>query len=286
MRNNSTSDGWEGAQPPPPYSVTDTIKLRDKIYDATCRHVGTILTGEDFEILLNDVRSSINNLGDRGKASVGSSLSYLAGRELTQSDLYRAAWRLAGNLRVVKSGIAVPPWSPAVPPCWCLVQVTSVQRSLNRENYFNVSLQVMAGPACPESISRPLSGEACAYAARKSGCGPPWKPTAYRHPLDLVSMRLFVLVQAGNDGITFSGVRCPDSLKNGWNRDILRGRARITAPCKYDFNHACRQCPVGYGDCVFSSHADDYTAGVCSACGQVGWLSPGLTRCVRCEGLV
>ncbi len=270
----------------PSYSVGSVITLRDKLYESAHHYAGTTPIGEDFVRFCRSFSGSINHIGIKGTIAVDQSLAHLVSRELTAEMIYNASWRIAGNVKQIKDGRPVQPWTQASQPSWCPIQFMEMKRKEgDKDDVVWMETLVLAGPACPSRFMKRLTIKACSYVASKSGFGPVWTQSAYRHPLDLVSMRMVALVSNDKYGTTFTELRCPDSMK-GWNKKTLSHRARISLPCQFEFTHACRQCPVGYDRCQAAVHPNTREFKICMKCGDEYWHEPSGSICIRCAGLI
>lgn len=203
--------------------------------------------------------------------TVFESVRHMAGETLVELDAIRLAWRLAGNLRLLKAGHPVPPWTAQRADEWVPLQVLRIVKTRNAKEMigYDVTTRVMAGSPAPLKLSSFWSIRVARYVSSQIGFSRPWHKYPYSEPVDLVGLRFYGLIEAARSRgkPEFHEVQCPDSLKQ-WNRDnVLKGRLRVGISCPQQFQHACRVCAIGYDRCQYATHSKTFNVGFCNSCG-------------------
>jgi len=227
--------------------------------------------------------------------AVAQSLPELLGCRLTEAKLRAAAWRLAGNLPLLRRGIAVPPWKRQTQLEWVPAQFETAQRG--RRSSWDFTLRALAGT--PAGLQMPVrwTERACAYTARFLGftqfrsATAKHNPHPLRSPQEFVTLRVLALLDPllCDEGPGFHEVAFPGAIKD-WNREQQRYRARVgeayACPFEKPRTLPCVQCSVGYLQCRAAVHAATYESRPCPACGQESApfdpAGPGAV-CVNCE---
>src|SRR5262249_9447637 len=91
------------------YSIQKVFKLRNKLNDTLSNYAGVTLEARNFECLVFDVLSDLPKVV--GFNTVFKSLLSVVGKKLTTEDSFDLAWRLAGNLPLLRAGVPVLPWT-------------------------------------------------------------------------------------------------------------------------------------------------------------------------------
>lgn len=204
--------------------------------------------------------------------AVFESVRYLAGRTFEEVEAIRLAWRIAGNLRLLKVGNAILPWSLQREDEWAPFQIIQIARTRNSKDKlgFDVTSRVMAGTAAPLKVISFWSMNVTKYVAFKLGFSKPWHNYPFKNAADLVGLRFYGLIEAARSRgrPEFHEVDCPQSMQK-WNRDnVLKLRLRVGMKCPAEFTHKCHLCAFGYDQCSAGTHPKTYTLGFCSGCGQ------------------
>ncbi len=165
-------------------------------------------------------------------------------------------------------------------------------RAVPRLNYkkqqgYLFTFRVLAGTACPLHIHKHWTRPACAVAAKHMGHTKRNGKYPYKHPQQLVGLRMYCLVtpklsQQGSPG--FFQTECPPSCIR-YNRDILATRlGPRPESCPSGYLHECYKCTVGYSSCVGGTHRENYVKSFCSYCGQLSVFDPenSSDKCVPC----
>jgi len=223
--------------------------------DTLTEFYGFTPRGEHFEDLVDAICAS---LPGAQRHAVFDSIRNLAGNMLTEELMDDTAWRLAGNLDRLKSGIAVPPWTVQTEKEW--MPVHFIQREFGQTStgapgsFFD--LRILAGTACPLTIKTFLTSGVCGLFARTCGYTNRRGDRPYGHASELCNLRTLALIdpehcRQGKPG--FWDIDCKPAYKK-WNLSIIDKRFRRGFECPHDFMHHCYQCPVGYLDCPAGTH--------------------------------
>jgi len=223
--------------------------------DTLTEYYGYAPTGEHFEDLVDAICVSLPGVK---RHAVFDSVRHLAGSLLTEDLMNDTVWRLAGNLDLLKSGIAVPPWTVQTDLEWMPAHILDrefAQASTGAPGgMFRV--RVLAGTACPAIIKTFWSNRVCALFARECGYTNRYRKRPYSHPKELCNLRTWILVdpeycRQGKPG--FRKIECTQTFKK-WNHEIIDMRFRRGFLCPHDYKHHCYQCPIGYLDCPAGTH--------------------------------
>jgi hypothetical protein len=218
--------------------------------------LGTELTADWFELF-------VEKLGDALEVrapTVFDSVRSLAGVVLTRPLAYALAWRLAGNLDVLREDIPVPPWFTQDVEEWLPVQVLSWQpeKSARGKPMNGYRVRVLAGSACPLQTTASWPAGFTKMIARQIGFTARRGKMPFQHPSELVQLRLRVLadpVRSKPGQLGFWEVAGGAGLTN-WNKEILKMRARIDFACPENYTHPCYRCAAGWDICPAATHKD------------------------------
>lgn len=241
------------------------------------RHV--VCTPEYFECLVSDIMPSVPV---PARAVLRDSVADLAGQRLLPNLLVATVWRLAGNLRRLAAGEAVPPWTRQRTPEWAPVRVLGLRRALQGKNPgYRFVLRFEAGGPAGMRVDKFWSTKFCYFVAPQLGFSnqPPKDEKPYtlwyefRHPREFVGLTFYVLVSPsvcrGSPGFTVLRLSAT-CLKD--NREMMRKRTRYEPPyvCPrgYPATKACHRCAVGYVHCPAACHKHDYVVRACIVCNK------------------
>lgn len=272
-------------------SISSVLKLKKKIDTnlGVAEFVGMVLTGDTYLYFVK----SIHDLLPKGVDwdTLDDSLIHLTGQELTDVTLSDEAWRLAGNLHMLKAGVPVKPWTHQRTPEWMPTQIIGCKWM--RDRFENPGMlyrfRILAGSACPLQVFQFWSLKKIYYVASCLGFSKPWDKYAFADPAEFVGLRClqYLDIQAGEKPV-FSRVANLSELKNSlfnYNKRLLMARARIDFECPKKFIHECFRCPIGYLTCELATHREDYKVRFCPRCQQDTWFDPGRPNvkiCVSC----
>lgn len=249
-------------------------------------YLGTAPRAEEFDGLVDAFQSVLPTSVRR--EALYDSLTHLAGRELTLDALRDTIWRLAGNVRRLRSGQAVTPWSRQ--PLDEIVPAQIVRYAPERNQYARVGgryhFRVLAGTSCPMVISTFWTQTQCRMVARRVGFTSAKKKFPFQHPAQLFGMRMYLHIEAelSVKQPTFAGIDVGSSMAD-WNRTLLKQRLRIDFTCPHDFTHPCHNCPVGVDECDAAVHLRTYTHKTCARCNASSLFDPEYPKsrlCVNC----
>lgn len=242
----------------PRYNLTRIFRLRDMLADdKLTEFCGYVPIGEHFEDLVDKICATIPRVK---RLAVWDSVRDVAGTLLTDDDVFRMSWRLAGNIGLLRSGTPVPPWHVQQEKEWMPVQTLSYREGLNNRGQLggHFRMRVLAGTACPLRLTKFWTRRFCRFVSNKMGYSASWGDYPLGHISELVGLRLWIQIdpeqcRPGLPGFMETGVT-PGLQK--WNRDIVKKRFRRGWACPYNFDHYCYVCPVGYLDCPAATHKE------------------------------
>lgn len=241
------------------FNIPRMIRIRTMLFDevfSPC--LGLSLIGNDLLHLQLHVAAALRV----SLTVVEPSLVVLANRPLTRELAYRTAWRLAGNIDKLKKGLPVFEWVGQTDYEIVPVQViASEPRTTKRGRFMTVyRAAVLIGSPAAMTLTMWWSRSFSAMLARRVGYTSSFKEFPFRHPSELVNMRILALLDPTrlSDGTPqVTDVRCTGALRK-WNRVIIGKRARrlglVPWRCPRGFNILCYTCPVGYMDCEAATH--------------------------------
>jgi len=244
---------------PPRYNLKRVFQMRDKLSnDKLTEFLGFSPSGGHFDDLVNAVSDEFPRVRHR---VIRDSMEYLAGTLLTEVELKRLAWRLAGNITRLRDGIPVLPWHAQHELEWMPAQILSWQHehTPGRKPGSRYTMRVLAGTACPMKLTTFMSRGLCHMIARRAGFTSLRHAYPFDHQSALVNCRLWALVDPercyeGRPG--FQEFGCSPGLIK-WNKDILKMRNRKGGfSCPYGYEHRCFKCAVGYLECPAATHRE------------------------------
>ncbi len=279
--------------PVPVFDVPRVFRVRDRLMtDVLDDLVGAVAVGGVFQRLVEELHRAL----DVSELAVADSARYLLGTELTQVGLRSLAWRLAGNIGTLRTGIGCPPWTRQLRDEWVPVQVAATRYAIKKRptDKYGKSGRAMrftflAGTPCATQVTRWWSNEKINLVADSIGFkfgGKLFKADQS----EFQSLRFVVLVEAVKSAREpdFFHVACPGAFLE-YNRVIIRQRRRIRFDCPEGYEHECHVCPVGARTCSAACHAEDYREGECAGCGRVWWFDtdPKFVNdfCIHCQPL-
>jgi len=244
----------------PRYNLKRVFQLRDKLADDTLSDFcGFTPIGESFEELVDTICAAIPRAKRR---AVWDSIRDVAGTLLTTDDVWRMSWRLAGNIGLLRNGVAVPPWHVQQEVEWMPAQIQAFSEGTSHRGkaggYFQ--MRILAGTACPLRLTKFWTKGFCKLISAKLGYTTRRGDFPLGHISELVSLRLWVYIEpkyCGPNGPDFREIGSTGALWQ-WNRRIVRMRFRHNWRCPYSFDHHCFLCPVGYKECPAATHADTH----------------------------
>jgi hypothetical protein len=236
--------------------------------------------------------------------TVSESLRYLAGSTLTQIELQRLTWRLAGNLVRLQRQQYVLPWLGQPYPEWVPAQickVTPYRRS--KQAGHEIQFRVLGGLCCPAVIpvwwsfrqqrfyayyrdSQDRRGFGFSLIRHEQVTGYPFVDAR-----QLMLLRCLLLIHPDKSTEELPGFSQMDfttSLRE-WNMELQRQRARRTAKytCPKDFPSTwpCHRCYVGLDQCTKAVHEKTYVLRKCDECqvDQAPFVDDQAKLCINCS---
>jgi len=288
--------------PVPSLDVAKVLRLRDKLADFlfTGDYVGKRNTGEGFDGLVAGLVRRMP--GGVGRQAVSGSMVHLLGQPLESAAAIELAWRLAGNVPLLREGRVVLPATWRTEAHWAVLQVMGVrpfvQNHDDREKRSRgalVTFQALTGPAAGTSFRKFWRLEMCKFFARHAGFSAPWRKRPYTDEREITYFRLAAWLDPEkhrDDRPGFRHMRVKSGMM-AWNVALIRRRRRDKFDCPRAYGPAvlCHTCPAGQEDCEAATHDRNYTAGVCTRCGQRSWFDPHAETphphvCVPCGTLI
>jgi len=214
--------------------------------------------GDMFRTMVRDIASVLPRVS---RETVFQSIRGIAGQHMTPELIRETAWRLAGNLEQLQAGLPVLPWTHQRVPEWVPVRILSFTYHETESGRIGglLRFRVLEGTPCPLIVQDFWSRELSSVVSRRIGFSAAWGKFPFRHPAELVQLRLLVLIDPSLCRMERPGFReiaCPASLITG-NRDVLRKRIRED-PCPRGFTFYCYTCPVGYDQCPAGCHPETF----------------------------
>lgn len=278
--------------PVPTINIPQVFALRDKLYATIGRYAGTEIEGNDPLIMAELLAKDIKQVQD---LTIFESVKHLMGRRLIERDAFETAWRLAGNTRLLRLNLPVPPWARQENSEWASFQIMSMRWQVRKragqtwgQNGSRILLKAIAGRCCTRTIEQWWSNEKLEMIARRLGFS---RPQMGMHKVDsseLVGLRLvgYVEPRLCEKGPNFHHIRCPGGFIK-YNRALIAKRRRIHWQCPENFPHECYLCPIGYVNCEAATHPYSWESRDCTGCNRKAWFDPDPQYksdiCVDCQ---
>lgn len=273
------------------YSIARVLNLRTKIENDSeiLTFLFSPLEGEAFQVFVETLKQLLPPPIDSG-ALEDSCLSLL-GEELTPANLSALAWRLAGNLNLLKNGHPILPWDGQEKPEEVPAQVIGwrIQSSRQGKPGAEFTLRVLAGRPAGLITRQFWSRGHCGMLSSRFGFSK-WSsgPYPFLDVRQLSDLRCYVRIVPGKAELQFDQLSFPPSILN-WNRRFIRRRARTEFQCPLDFppERYCFQCHVGRDQCPAAVHPKTYVRQNCKKCGRQTWFDTATRdeNCVNCTVL-
>jgi hypothetical protein len=288
--------------PVPAFDVAKVLKYRDKLADFMFvgDYVGNRNTGERFDGLVSGLVRHMP-AGVRRQA-VSGSMVHLVGQPLESSAAIELAWRLAGNVPLLREGRVVLPATWKAEAHWAAVQIMNVrpfvqnyQEREKRSRGALITFQVLTGPAVGVTFRKFWRLEMCKFFARHAGFSAPWHKRPYTDEREITYFRLAAwfdpeLIRDDRPG--FRHMRVKSNMMS-WNIALIKRRRRdgFDCPRAYARDVLCHTCPAGQDECEAATHSLSYTVGICTRCGQRSWFdtdngAPHPHVCVPCGSMI
>jgi|GEM_PF-4177811 len=271
----------------PSFNIPEVERRRDRIVARLANQLDSDVDIDKLtEGLLRALPASVS------RDAVFESARYLAGRKLVSKDATRLAWRLAGNIKLLKEGQSVAPWTVQQFNEWVPLQILRCYRTKDRKDRlaFDFQLRVLAGSSCAMNINAMWGPRVVRMVAYKIGFSR-WGKYPFKDASDLVGLRFLGYVEAKRSRSfpEFHEVECPTSMVTRNRNDVLKLRLRVDETrCPKTFTHPCRVCAIGYDQCAAGTHYYTYTLGQCNNCGTQAPFDQGdpSPYCVECSAQI
>jgi hypothetical protein len=250
------------------------------------KYVGVSLVGGVVHALATDLTAMLP--ATVSQVAVFDTVRVLAGTMLDAQTAKTIAWRIAGNVDQLIDGQAVLAWTRQLHDEIVPVSVENVLPT-KRKNDFGYIFQcrVLAGSSCPMLFSQFVSSRGCRALSRVVGfSNTPWGLHQYAGIGQyFVKLQFYAHVEAARsrDKPVFHQISVSSGMLKH-NKQLIEVRCR-TKPCPDGFEHACVNCPTGYGECSFAVHPHTYVEQHCRNCDKVEFFdpeSPGV-MCLACQ---
>jgi hypothetical protein len=269
----------------PPFSYTRIRQCRDKLVERALRpYIDASMAGETLRDVCRDVLAELP--AAVSQPAVFDSIRALAGTRMTKQSAYSLAWRLAGNLELLKNGLPVLPWTRQIEDELVPVCVEGV-RPYKRKTTFGYLLECRAVGGTPTAMLIPqfFSQNSCKAISQTLGFSAPWGAYPYTTALHFLNLLFFAHVEAerSREHPAFSKVSVSSSMLRD-NRGLIEVRTRAR-PCPDGYEHSCVHCWLGADQCMFATHQRTYVTRYCDACRADAFFDPkdSGVLCVRCR---
>ncbi len=271
----------------PKFNLTDVERRRDRIVrEVFTERTNMLVDGPILTELIEALRRRL--LKGTSRDVLFESIRGLAGQTLTAQVAMKTAWRLAGNMQRLRAGRAVPPWTTQTENEWVPLHILRCTPSRNQkgDTGYTFTFRALAGSCCPMLLRTFWPTSMVRFVAMHIGFSRQFNTKYPFHKApELVGLRLLGELDAPKSRFepVFWGLEFPPSFVQ-WNKDVvLQQRLRIT-PCPRGYTAPCRNCVVGYDECVGATHKFTYEQRPCMSCGETAWFDPelGFERCVQC----
>lgn len=271
------------------YNLKQVESLRLKIInDPTIwKYQYKIPKGDDFAYFVADVNRL---LGDSVAPHVlEESCMPILGKELTSRRLNAFALRIAANIRRLRDGEVVLPWTRQIEEEWAPVEILRCWPGRSRKgdqgSYFQ--FLVLAGTPVGFGLVRFWTQAQCGYIGTELGFSGK-KNWPLLHPSYMVRLRFSALFEPklSQERPGFHKVRLTSGLAR-YNEPFMEGRFFREPGCKpRNYEHACHVCWLGYAHCPMATHPLDYEQKICDRCGDPrAWHDPAdetFDVCINC----
>jgi len=266
--------------------VAEGKAIRDKLVvaDEVSNFIGSSLSTDEFPQLVDAICKYLPP--SIGQDVVSTTLSPLLSQEVTEEGLDEMFWRLTGNLDLLRAGRPATGWCVPVVDTWCPVLVLRADKRTERKRagYF-LRMRMLQGPGSGMIVGKFFSNRFLKFIAGDFGFSQR-AALPYVSALDMVLLQCCVSISPkSSDKPKITKVTVLSSQKV-YNKQQLQIRFRKPKvfSCPKLFKHACRQCPIGYKDCVAGTHEFTFKSMLCDICKSKAWFDPELSEemCIGC----
>jgi len=251
----------------PKFNLTRIRNIRHKVFSRV--FAGRIDEVMDAEMLIFSVRDMKATIPVATRDAIMETLRVYIGEVLTEELCVRISWQVAGNVALLKAGIPVRSWAGQSVGEWMPLQLLKLKPVLHFGKIkYECSFKILAGSACPMTITRHMSQAALKYVARVIGFSRASGKFPYKHVMDLTGIRLlghFTPELVRDRQPSFREISCPSVIVK-WNRDNYISVRTRKLPCPQQFNHDCVRCAYGTDRCRYAIHPTTYVLGYCAEC--------------------
>lgn len=263
------------------------LKLKNKIQNnwEISKFLGPPLDAGDIANLVDVVQGLLPS--GISRMSLLGSTTYLGNCPFTENELRDYAWRLAGNLSLLRAGKPVVPWVRQVEEEWMPMQIVSCQLKRDRGDRVGAeyTFRVLAGTAVGALVKKFWSRKFCSYAARNIGFTSQNKKFPFRDVSELVGLRLYGLFtpELSSESPRFDTIQASSAFLT-YNRELIKKRFRVDFQCPKGYQFNCHQCPIGYDKCSLGTHAQTYERHECQFCNLTAWfdMKKNSDMCIEC----
>lgn len=280
------------------FEIYETKSRVTKLKQVFTPYSGSSLNKEQLKELLKKTLEVLPQ--DLSTVKIQDSMAHLFGRPLTEQVLSETAWRLAGNIDMLRRGETVTQDVATRKKGWCSVQVTYCRPYLrnaksreNRQRGCILTCFILSGHASGISIDKFMSLKHLRYMAVDLGFTPPFKNMPFKDEREMFGMRFGALCSpelARDNKPSFKEV-CVSSSMQKWNKDIIkrRNREKFNCPLNAPIDKLpCFRCWKGTESCLAAVHVKDFVGDFCEYCGKESLFDPmslgyASDKCVNCQ---
>jgi hypothetical protein len=285
------------------HNLRRVFAARDKIFDDLILKYSNEVIADDMLDEVSDLVLKVISHCTSAKVIRASMLDLLT-LSVSKENLakfYCFAWRIAGNIDLLKAGRPILPYKYQTASEWVPVEIESVKRTLivSKEKseipVNELTMRVLAGTPASKTITSVWTDGLTRYMKSFLGFSkkrtrpnnwPASKPfLAYENQNQLYGLRMMALLtpESCNEKLRYEKITCSSSMVKH-NKELLTKRARFNFECPFKYKHACHACPVGKDRCVVACHARTYVQGSCVFCRKNSFFDKKLSKdmCVAC----
>jgi len=269
------------------YNLSKVAQLRDKLIASGYlnSYIDSKLTREQLLTFVDDLKLELGK--HVSTQALMDSCIYLTQTVLTVRELKTLCWRLAGNVRRLKAGLAAAPWNCQQSDEWMPLQIISVEPGVteSKRSIVTFRFRILAGTGCPLIIKRVFSPRFCGFLSKEFGFSRSYGDLPYNDPREYTSMGaygLFTQALSVEGQPAFNKFYVPSSLLSQ-NKQLLAARSRAKSPCPQRKTVDCLLCNQGQNNCPLAIRPRTLERGNCRKCGQAGWYEPAVRAlCRKC----
>lgn len=231
----------------PSFNLSIIFKRRNNLLAQLAPYYGLTLTAANFEDFTAIFK---RNLPRVELQPIDASLRYLIGQTLTKDKLVQIAWRLVGNLPILRTGEPVYPWLTQRYVEWVPLIIHATE--LTNNGRIMLSFRVLAGTPCPATIVLNWTEKMIRFISRKIGFTPDHKKRPLGQYNNVVGMLfagcMLPSLSAIQPTFAFDSVHCLSSMLDN-NKKLIDSRNRDITPCPIKFDWNCYRCFIGRDKC-------------------------------------